>query len=98
MGYEIGGKVTDEIPADVQGLESIKPVYTKLKGWQESTEGITEFDKLPAGGAGVSAFSGAGERGEDRDGFDGAGPRPDDGAAGVCGGAGWDSRLVHSSQ
>jgi len=47
VGYEIAGKVTDEIPADVQGLESIKPVYTTLKGWQSSTEGITEFDKLP---------------------------------------------------
>jgi adenylosuccinate synthase len=48
VGYEIAGKVTDEIPADVQGLESIKPVYTTLKGWQSSTEGITQFDKLPA--------------------------------------------------
>jgi adenylosuccinate synthase len=47
VGYEIAGKVTDEIPADVQGLESIKPIYTTLKGWQSSTEGITEFDKLP---------------------------------------------------
>jgi adenylosuccinate synthase len=47
IGYEIDGKVTDEIPADVQGLEWIKPKYTKLKGWRESTEGITEFDKLP---------------------------------------------------
>ncbi len=47
IGYEINGKVTDEIPADVQGLEQIKPRYTKLKGWCESTEGITEFDKLP---------------------------------------------------
>jgi adenylosuccinate synthase len=47
VGYEIDGKVTDEIPADVQGLERIKPVYTKLKGWQSSTLGITEFDKLP---------------------------------------------------
>jgi adenylosuccinate synthase len=47
VGYEIGGKVTDEIPADVQGLEAIKPVYTKLKGWRSSTEGITHFDKLP---------------------------------------------------
>jgi adenylosuccinate synthase len=46
-GYEIGGKLTDEVPADVQGLELIKPVYTTLKGWQSSTEGITEFDKLP---------------------------------------------------
>ena len=47
VGYEIGGKVTDEIPADVQGLEQIKPVYAILKGWRTSTEGITEFDKLP---------------------------------------------------
>ncbi len=47
VGYEINGKVTDEIPADVSGLESIKPRYTTLKGWQESTIGINEFDRLP---------------------------------------------------
>ena len=47
VGYEIDGKFTDEIPADVQGLESIKPQYTTMKGWRESTEGITEFEKLP---------------------------------------------------
>ena len=47
VGYEIDGKVTDEIPADVQGLEQIKPVYTTLKGWRTSTDGITDFDKLP---------------------------------------------------
>jgi adenylosuccinate synthase len=46
-GYEINGKVTDVIPADVHGLEQIKPLYATLKGWRESTEGITEFDKLP---------------------------------------------------
>ncbi len=47
IGYEIGGRVTDAIPADVQGLEQIKPLYTTMKGWQSSTEGITEFEKLP---------------------------------------------------
>ena len=47
VAYEIGGKITDVIPADVQGLEQIKPLYTTLKGWQCSTEGITDFDKLP---------------------------------------------------
>ncbi len=47
VGYELDGKVSDEIPADVQGLERIKPVYTTLKGWRTSTEGITDFDKLP---------------------------------------------------
>jgi adenylosuccinate synthase len=47
IGYEIDGKTTDEIPADVDGLERIKPVYTTLHGWQASTEGITDFEKLP---------------------------------------------------
>lgn len=47
VGYEINGKVTDVVPADVHGLESIKPHYTKLKGWKQSTEGIRDFDKLP---------------------------------------------------
>jgi adenylosuccinate synthase len=47
VGYEIDGKVTDEIPADVEGLEQVKPRYTTLKGWREPTEGITEFEKLP---------------------------------------------------
>jgi adenylosuccinate synthase len=32
----------------VQGLEQIKPRYATLKGWRVSTEGIKEFDKLPA--------------------------------------------------
>jgi adenylosuccinate synthase len=50
IGYELDGsprRITDEIPADVHGLEAIKPCYTTLKGWRQSTEGITEFDKLP---------------------------------------------------
>jgi adenylosuccinate synthase len=47
VAYEINGKKTDEIPADVQGLEQIKPIYTTLKGWRTSTEGIVDFDHLP---------------------------------------------------
>ena len=47
-GYMVDGKLTSTIPADVRGLESIKPVYKTLKGWQQPTEGITEYDKLPA--------------------------------------------------
>jgi adenylosuccinate synthase len=47
VGYEIDGRMTDEIPADVRGLDCIQPVYTRLKGWRESTDGITEFERLP---------------------------------------------------
>lgn len=46
-GYKIDGKITDTIPADMRGFESIEPIYTTLKGWNCNTEGITEFDKLP---------------------------------------------------
>ena len=47
IGYELDGKMTDEIPADVYGLGRLKPRYTRLKGWRESTEGVTHFEKLP---------------------------------------------------
>ncbi len=47
IGYKIDGKFTDSVPADVRGLESIEPQYTRLKGWKQSTEGIREFDQLP---------------------------------------------------
>jgi adenylosuccinate synthase len=46
-GYKIDGKAAETIPADMRGFEAIEPVYTKLKGWSASTEGITEFAKLP---------------------------------------------------
>ncbi|WP_334266492.1 adenylosuccinate synthase [Edaphobacter sp. HDX4] len=45
--YKINGKVTDVIPADMRGFDSIEPIYTTLKGWKASTEGITEWEKLP---------------------------------------------------
>ena len=45
--YEIDGKVSTKIPADIRGFKSIKPIYTTLKGWACSTEGITEWEKLP---------------------------------------------------
>ena len=45
--YRVNGRITDTIPADMRGFDSIEPVYTALKGWGSSTEGITEFDRLP---------------------------------------------------
>jgi adenylosuccinate synthase len=56
IGYEIEGKVSDEIPADVRGLEAINPVYTTLKGWRQSTAGIAEYDRLPQAARDYLAF------------------------------------------
>jgi adenylosuccinate synthase len=46
-GYKLDGKLIDTIPADIRSLEAVQPIYTSLPGWQTSTEGITEFEKLP---------------------------------------------------
>jgi adenylosuccinate synthase len=46
-GYKIDGRLVDTMPADVRGLESIRPVYAKLRGWKQSTEGTRSFEALP---------------------------------------------------
>jgi adenylosuccinate synthase len=48
VGYRIGGVTTSEMPATVRELAKAEPVYEVLPGWQSSTEGISEWDKLPA--------------------------------------------------
>ena len=63
IGYEIDGKFIDDIPADVRGLESIKPRLHKTQGLAQPTEDIAEFDKLPQAGPRLSALSGAANRG-----------------------------------
>ena len=97
IGYEIGGKVTDEIPADVDGLEAIKPRYTTLKGWRQSTEGITEFDKLPQAARDYLAFQERESGAQDRHGLHRPRPRPDHRAAGFCRGAGSHHVLIRGS-
>jgi adenylosuccinate synthase len=47
VGYKLNGKKTDEIPADAGTMDKIEPVYEKLPGWKQSTEGIVDWDKLP---------------------------------------------------
>lgn len=46
-GYEIDGKVVDEVPASLEVLERAKPVYEEHPGWTEDLSGITTFDALP---------------------------------------------------
>jgi len=45
--FKINGKRTEEVPAAISEFERIECEYTKMPGWQTSTVGITEFDKLP---------------------------------------------------
>lgn len=47
VGYKIDGKPTIEAPAHASGYEKIECVYQKMPGWNTSTEGITDYEKLP---------------------------------------------------
>jgi adenylosuccinate synthase len=47
VGYKVDGKPTVEMPAQASGYEKIECVYEKMPGWHTSTEGITDFEKLP---------------------------------------------------
>src|SRR3954467_9646109 len=47
VAYKINGKKAIEIPADSGSYDKIECVYEKMPGWKTSTEGVTEFDKLP---------------------------------------------------
>jgi adenylosuccinate synthase len=46
--YRVNGKETQEIPSRASGYDKLEPVYSKMPGWQTSTLGIKEFDRLPA--------------------------------------------------
>jgi adenylosuccinate synthase len=46
-GYEIDGKPIAGVPVVVDRFADCKPVYEEWPGWQESTVGITDFNKLP---------------------------------------------------
>jgi len=56
IGYKIDGKKTVEAPAQASGFEKIECIYKKLPGWRTSTEGITDYKKLPKAAREYLAF------------------------------------------
>jgi len=56
VGYKIDGKKTVEAPAQASGFEKIECIYKKLPGWRSSTEGITDYKKLPKAAREYLAF------------------------------------------
>jgi adenylosuccinate synthase len=47
-GYEYIGKKVRYYDGDEQFLLEVKPVYKTMPGWNSPTQGLTDFDKLPA--------------------------------------------------
>jgi adenylosuccinate synthase len=46
-GYRLKGAEVSEMPATYRALEAIEPVYQSMPGWQTSTRGISQYEKLP---------------------------------------------------
>lgn len=46
--YEFDNKVLESFPSNTATLEKCQPVYEELPSWQESTNEIRDFNKLPS--------------------------------------------------
>ena len=46
-GYNLGGEACEGMPADVEALERVEPVYQVLKGWKRSTGEARKLTDLP---------------------------------------------------
>ena len=48
VAYELDGKRIDTVPASVEQLARVKPVYQKLPGWKSSLAACRTFESLHA--------------------------------------------------
>ena len=47
VAYEVDGRVITHMPASTRRMETIKPVFERLPGWKQSTQGIAHIADLP---------------------------------------------------
>ncbi|HEY6837686.1 MAG TPA: adenylosuccinate synthetase, partial [Geobacteraceae bacterium] len=46
-GYELGGKILEELPANLEKFARCKPVYEEMPGWNTTISSCRTFDELP---------------------------------------------------
>jgi adenylosuccinate synthase len=56
VGYRIGGRDVDGMPATVAEIARVEPVYEFVPGWSTSTFGIANYQELPAKAKDYIAF------------------------------------------
>jgi adenylosuccinate synthase len=47
VAYEVDGKVITHMPASTRKMDGIKPVFERLPGWKQKTQGVTRPEDLP---------------------------------------------------
>ncbi len=48
VGYELDGETVDSMPADIERIERVKPMYETLPGWQKRLSDVRRVADLPA--------------------------------------------------
>lgn len=48
VGYKIGGKTFNRLPASAGSQGNIEPIYEEFEGWSQSTQGARSWADLPA--------------------------------------------------
>jgi adenylosuccinate synthase len=48
VGYDLDGETVDSMPADVERIERVKPIYETLTGWQKGLSEVRRLADLPA--------------------------------------------------
>ena len=48
VGYKVGDRVLDYLPAGVRDQAALEPIYEEIEGWSESTKGARSWRDLPA--------------------------------------------------
>jgi adenylosuccinate synthase len=48
VGYRLDGEVIDSMPADVERLDRVEPIYETLPGWQRSLAAVRRLADLPS--------------------------------------------------
>ncbi len=47
-GYRLDGEVVDGMPADIERINRVRPIYETLAGWQKPTSAVRRLADLPA--------------------------------------------------
>ena len=47
VGYRLDGEIVDSMPADVERLERVEPIYETLPGWQKPLRHVRRLADLP---------------------------------------------------
>lgn len=47
-GYLLDGEVVDGMPADIERMDRVRPIYETLAGWQKPTSAVRRLADLPA--------------------------------------------------